>query len=73
MNNSYKNDYEGRYVGPKIVSKIIGLTKGTLANWRRFGVGPRYIKLGSNKSSRVLYDLEDIQRFLEENKTNFDD
>ena len=36
------------------------LNKGTLRNWRSFGMGPQYIKLGKGKPAKVLYPLVSI-------------
>lgn len=37
----------------------LGVTVGTLANWRSAGIGPAYLKIGS----RVMYPLAQIEQF----------
>ena len=42
-------------------AEILGLKKSTLENWRWRNKGPRFRKLGS----RVLYDVHDLQLFID--------
>jgi DNA-binding transcriptional MerR regulator len=42
----------------------VGVSPGTLENWRTAGTGPRFIKAGK----RVLYDPVDIERWKEANR-----
>jgi len=48
---------------PKDCENIYGLNPGTLANMRFHKFGPRYYKLGK----KVLYRVEDIEQWLNEN------
>jgi predicted DNA-binding transcriptional regulator AlpA len=45
---------------PAELAERLGVSVGTLANWRWRGEGPRYVKLGSGRSSRVRYRAEDV-------------
>jgi DNA-binding transcriptional MerR regulator len=45
----------------------IGVTAGTLENWRTRGVGPRFIKT-QGKGGKVLYDPADIEVWKEANR-----
>ncbi|NGO67139.1 helix-turn-helix transcriptional regulator [Streptomyces boncukensis] len=45
---------------PAELAGRLGVSVGTLANWRWRGEGPRYVKLGSGRSSRVRYRSEDV-------------
>lgn len=45
----------------------IGVSPGTLENWRTQGVGPKFIKT-AGKRGRVLYDPDDIQVWKEANR-----
>ena len=47
------------FLTPKALAERWNLKETTLANWRWNGYTPPYTKLGS----RVLYKLEDIERF----------
>ena len=42
----------------------VGVSAGTLENWRVAGTGPRFIKSGR----RVLYDPVDIEAWKEANR-----
>ncbi|MCA9468222.1 MAG: helix-turn-helix domain-containing protein [Nitrospira sp.] len=43
------------------VAEIFGVASKTLANWRVFGKGPRFIKVGG----QVRYFPDDVRRYLE--------
>ena len=43
------------------VAKILGVTEGTLRNWRYQGDGPAYVKLGS----AVRYKAADVQAYID--------
>ena len=38
-------------------------TEGTIRWWRYTGYGPKGVKLGASRNSRVLYPVAEIQRF----------
>ena len=38
----------------------------TLRRWRRYGSGPRYVRVGG----RVFYDLSELDRFVDELRTS---
>jgi len=61
-----------RFVSTSVAARMLGLTPGTLQNWRLYRRGPRYIKLGSGRSGRVLYDTRDLNEFLESSKVSHD-
>lgn len=42
-------------------AKVLGITPGTLANWRAYGTGPKYVKVGG----RVRYHVADVKAYLE--------
>jgi predicted DNA-binding transcriptional regulator AlpA len=46
----------------KTVRALLGQSDVTLWRMRREGTGPRWCKIGS----RVMYDAEDVERFLKE-------
>lgn len=43
------------------------MSQGTLENWRTQGKGPAYVKLSPNKPGKVLYKLEDVEAFENDN------
>ncbi|MDO4429194.1 MAG: helix-turn-helix domain-containing protein [Atopobiaceae bacterium] len=45
-------------------ARILGISPRTLSNWRVQGRGPRYVKVGSNRSP-VLYRISDIEEWLD--------
>lgn len=53
----FQDDRLYRTTDPELA--IIG-TKGTLAQWRHRGVGPRYVRFGN----RVLYEGRALNEFL---------
>ena len=52
----------------KAAAPRIGVTPGTLENWRVQGIGPRFIKTTSGKRGKVLYDPADIEAWKEANR-----
>ena len=46
----------------KTVRDLLGQSDVTLWRMRRDGTGPRFCKIGA----RVMYDAEDVERFLRE-------
>ncbi|KXI16687.1 transcriptional regulator, MerR family [Corynebacterium sp. CMW7794] len=47
-------------VKPTAAAEMLGLSRGTLANWRAEGRGPRYIKSGR----QILYRVKDLDAWL---------
>ena len=43
------------------VAELLGVTKGTLANWRTSGLGPRYFK----PIGKVKYRKSDVEAFID--------
>ena len=54
---------------PAAVAKRYSMTPESLANWRREGKGPRWIKLGNGKRPRVMYRASDVLAWEEKNMT----
>ena len=46
----------------------VGVSPGTLENWRVAGVGPKFIKTGPGKRGKVLYDPADIEAWKKANR-----
>ena len=44
-----------------------GLSADCLRRWRGEGTGPQYVKLGKFKKSPILYRLQDIMDYEEQN------
>ena len=51
----------------RAAAPCIGVSPGTLENWRVAGLGPRFIKT-PGKRGKVLYDPADIELWKEANK-----
>ena len=49
-----------QYVTTDEAARIVGLSRGTLANRRSLGLAPRYYRA----HGRVLYDLADLHAFV---------
>lgn len=52
-------------VKPEQAAAMIGVTAGTLKTWRWLGKGPNYMKIGTDRQSRVRYDVEDVLAWIE--------
>ena len=50
---------------PEEVSVLLGVSKGTLSNWRWRGEGPPFIRL---KRRKVRYPVKSLLSWLEENQ-----
>jgi transposase-like protein len=59
-----------RYLTPKEAAKYLGVSEGTLANWRsqwdKKPKGPPFHRLGG--SNRIRYDIVDLVEYMNENK-----
>ena len=53
------------YLTSQDVADLLHLSVRTLERMRVDGNGPRFLKAGTGKRSRVLYRLEDVQSWLE--------
>jgi len=42
----------------------IGVSISTLKRWREQGIGPRYLKIGEGRNSKVLYPIVELDKFL---------
>lgn len=58
-----------RYLSTRDVAAFLGVSVRTLDNMRFKHRGPRYIKLGSSKASKVRYRLSDVIAWAEREKT----
>ena len=52
----------------KAAAPRIGVSPGTLENWRVQGFGPRFIKSTPGRRGKVLYDPADIEEWKEANR-----
>lgn len=46
------------------VSQIIGVSVGTLKNWRDKLIGPQYKKMGTGKKGKVIYTKQSVATWL---------
>ncbi|MFF0704983.1 helix-turn-helix transcriptional regulator [Streptomyces tendae] len=56
------------FITPAEFAAIARVRPGTPAQWRHRGVGPEWFKLGSGRTSRVLYRRSDVLAWLEAHK-----
>lgn len=47
---------------PADAARKLGVNPGTLANWRHWGLGPKFVKRGA----RVFYQEKELERFGKE-------
>ncbi|MBX9861164.1 MAG: helix-turn-helix domain-containing protein [Hyphomicrobium sp.] len=52
------------------LSGYLGLSVPTLERLRGTGEGPPYMKLGSGRTSRVMYDKRDVDAWLASKRRN---
>lgn len=52
---------------PREVARRYNMTPESLANWRREGKGPAFIRLGSGKRPRVMYRMDDVIEWEQRN------
>jgi hypothetical protein len=52
---------EAHLFTPSEVAEILGVSVGTLANWRVYGTGPKFLRVNGG----VRYAKTDLLRFLE--------
>ena len=57
------------FISDKEVSKMTGIGRQTLCNWRCQQIGPRYVKSGR----LVRYDVNDVLAFMEARKVGTQD
>ncbi len=49
----------------KQAATLIGVRPQTLRVWRVKGKGPRYVRLGINPKSRVVYRVQEVNSWME--------
>ena len=54
---------DGQKLNTKELAARWGMSVSALQNWRIQRQGPRYLKLGTARSARVLYLVSDIEEF----------
>lgn len=46
-------------------SELLGVSSGTLENWRKQGIGPQYVRLGGEgRKPRIMYPKTAIAEWL---------
>lgn len=53
------------YLPEKVAAELLSCSPRTLQTWRRTGVGPSWLRLGPR---RVVYTLDDIQKWADNNR-----
>lgn len=53
------------YLTPRQTADLIGVSEGTLANWRWRRFGPPWRKLGPGRGARVRYPKEGAKAWLD--------
>lgn len=52
------------YVTARDASEYIGVTERALAEWRRRGGGPPYVRLGGRLTGRIRYDVRLLDEWM---------
>lgn len=50
----------------EVVTIFRAFSRRTLQAMRQQGRGPRYVKIGENRNSRVLYRIRDVRDFIDQ-------
>jgi hypothetical protein len=50
-----------KMLSPREVAEMLGMTPGSLANWRVTGGGPVFVRIGTRK---IMYRSEDVEAFI---------
>ena len=53
-----------RLYDPEEASDYLRVARQTLARWRCYGLGPRFVRMGG----RIFYDFVDLDAFIAANK-----
>lgn len=63
MNKKPKNFKEkmGRTMNTDELAEYLGVTSGTIRNWRHKKKGPKYFKLGGYRNATVMYRWQDVK------------
>lgn len=64
INTDRKQDLPIILVSSTTAAEMLGISSGTLANWRCLGKGPAYVRLGE-RHSPILYRVSDIEAWLD--------
>ena len=57
---------DSKLMTPYQVAMKLGVSTRRLANWRKMGKGPNYIKLGDTPQSQVRYLPEDVEQYIKD-------
>ena len=51
-------------VTSKDLAEYLGVTEGTVRNWRSLNQGPPYVKMGKLRNSKIRYDMNVVKKWL---------
>lgn len=57
-----------KYFTPKEAAEYIGLSEAALQKWRTNGVGIPYAKLGNGHSARIIYEIAELDEYVQARK-----
>ena len=59
-------------LSPAEVALLLCSSRGTLANWRYHGEGPPFVRIGkgTGKRGKILYDADDLEKWIERHKVH---
>jgi hypothetical protein len=53
-----------RMLTPKEAAEILNVAPSGLAQWRYYGMGPSYYRLGPGKNARVRYRAHELEEWI---------
>jgi hypothetical protein len=63
------DDSDDRLVTDQVASEVLGVSDGTLRQWRYRGRGPAFIRVGS----KVRYSLRDLREYIARGRVDPED
>jgi predicted site-specific integrase-resolvase len=53
------------WLTPAEVAKLLNMSAVALRKWRHLGIGPNYLKMGDSTNSRVRYNKQAVEAWIE--------
>lgn len=53
-----------KLLNSKELSKLLGVSEGTIRNWRVQGKGPEYTQVNGDKRSPIRYLMDDVKEWM---------
>lgn len=61
------------WLTPAEVATILNMSVVALRKWRHLGIGPNYLKMGDSTNSRVRYNRQAVEAWIERRTKRVED